>query len=124
MDAHDNRIDRGLLHVLLLYAGNSEGMKDVRNVSVANVLSALDMVLHAYNADISVYNGHGELVHDWKFKYDFIFNNLYSKVLKPRLEDADLQLDWNDPDTSYEDDVRAFVSAVREFKEKLEAVAS
>jgi hypothetical protein len=124
LDAHDNRIDRGLFHVLLLYAGNNEDMKDVRNVSVGNVLFALDMVLHAYNADISVYNKHGEPVHDWKFKYDFIFNNLYPKVLKPRLEDADLQLDWNDPDTSYEDDVRAFVAAVREFKEKLEAVAS
>jgi hypothetical protein len=100
-------------------------MKDVRNPSVANVLYALDMVIHAAEANVAGgYDDEGNPVQDWKFKFDFIFGNLWPKMLEPRLRDAGLELNWYNPDSSYEDDVKSFVSAVREFKEKLEAVAS
>lgn len=98
-------------------------MRDVRNPSVANVLFAMDMVVHAYEAEVTTHNASGDQVPDWKFKFDFIFNNLWPKMLKPRLDDAGLTLEWWNPDSSYEDDVKAFVEAVQILKEKLEIVA-
>jgi hypothetical protein len=114
-----------VLRVTFKIDGNhGEVMSSVRNPSVANVLFALEMVIHAGEATVpGGYDDTGNPVQDWQFKFEYIFGNLWPKVLEPRLKDSGLDMPWYDPDSSYEDDVKAFVSAAKEFKEKLEAVA-
>lgn len=105
-------------------ATHGEVMKVVKNPSVANVLHALEEVIHAGEANVpGGYDDAGNPIQDWKFKFEYIFGNLWPKQLEPRLKDAGLDLDWYDPDLGYEDDVKAFVSGAKELKEKLEAVA-
>lgn len=48
---------------------------------------------------------------DWEVKYDAIFD-AHQKKVKPALEEANLSLDYCDPDTSYEEDARAYVDAL------------
>ncbi len=56
-----------------------------------------------YNSDLS-----------WEDKYDFIFSeNISMKVFD------NINLEYYDPDTSYEEDVRAFMDA---FNSKMEAI--
>lgn len=49
----------------------------------------------------------------WETKYYVIFSAKNTKVV-PALRSAGLSLDYYDPDTSYEEDARAFVNAVKE----------
>lgn len=48
---------------------------------------------------------------DWESKYDFIFNPEFSVYIRDTLN---FRLDYYDPDTSEEEDVRAYVRALRE----------
>lgn len=48
---------------------------------------------------------------DWEAKYDFIFSPEFSVYIRDTLG---FRLDYYDPDTSYEEDVRAYVTALRE----------
>lgn len=52
---------------------------------------------------------------DWEIKYDLIFDlGIWQKI-----REAGFSFDYYDPDTSYEEDVQAYLSALNEFKEKL-----
>lgn len=44
---------------------------------------------------------------DWEIKYDFVFENLALKV-----REAGIHLEYCDPDTSYEEDVMAYINAL------------
>lgn len=55
---------------------------------------------------------------DWPLKYDLVFAKLWTKV-RPKLEELGIDFDWYDPDTSYEEDVLAFVGALGKLKERL-----
>jgi hypothetical protein len=59
-----------------------------------------------YNKALKIFNS--EL--DWKDKYDLIFS-----------EDISLKFnfEWYDPDTSYEEDITAFMSALTEYMKKI-----
>jgi len=48
---------------------------------------------------------------DWEEKFDLIFDTHREKV-KPALQEAYLHLDYYDPDTTYEEDSRAYVEAL------------
>lgn len=52
----------------------------------------------------------------WETKYDLIFSPDVSGAIKK----TGIRLDYCDPDTSYEEDVRAFVSAATEKADELE----
>jgi hypothetical protein len=51
----------------------------------------------------------------WEFKYDIIFD----MGLWQALEEVGIMLDYCDPDTSYEEDVTAYMTAVSEVKEQI-----
>jgi hypothetical protein len=56
---------------------------------------------------------------DWEYKYDMIFqigkDHIYSE-----LDSLGIALDYYDPDTSYEEDVTAFVTELHCIREKLD----
>lgn len=49
----------------------------------------------------------------WEMKYDLIFGMRIAQ----KIRESDLSFDWYDPDTSYEEDVRYYMRALREFRE-------
>ena len=51
---------------------------------------------------------------EWEDKYDMIFSDEISKKVN---------FNWYDPDTSYEEDVLAFMSAFDEYMEKQEIIS-
>lgn len=51
-------------------------------------------------------------INDWEVLYDQIFSEQISVRVKQLCHALDLQLDWVDPDTSYEADVKEFVNAL------------
>jgi hypothetical protein len=55
---------------------------------------------------------------DWKYKYDMIFqigkDHIYSE-----LDSLGIRLDYYDPDTTYEEDVTAFVNALHNIRDRL-----
>lgn len=64
-----------------------------------------DLILTAekiYNSDAS-----------WEVKYDLIFDLDIWQTIK---KDTNLHFTWSDPDCDYEDDVRAYMNALIEFK--------
>lgn len=59
---------------------------------------------------------------DWESKYDIIFH-WHSYKISILLKNLGISLDWYDPDTTYEEDVTAYVKAlfaIRPDVEKLE----
>ena len=46
---------------------------------------------------------------DWETKYDVIF-----EAYRDSHRDSGVSIEWSDPDTSYEEDVRAFADALEE----------
>lgn len=55
-------------------------------------------------------------VHSWERKYDECFGcHLWN-----RIRDAGYYFSWYDPDTSYEEDVRAYVTALNEWADRME----
>ena len=59
----------------------------------------------------------------WKFKYEMIFSVRISQQISILLQCFSLKLDYYDPDTSYEDDVKAYIRALEELKPQLVAMA-
>lgn len=55
---------------------------------------------------------------DWEIKYDSIFE-IFSKSIRPLLEKLEYGFDYYDPDTTYEEDTNALVSALIELRCKL-----
>jgi hypothetical protein len=53
---------------------------------------------------------------DWEIKYDTIFDMFIWR----KIRDVGHHFEWCDPDTSYEEDVTAYVTALSEFKERLQ----
>ena len=52
---------------------------------------------------------HGRATNEWSEVFNIVF-----KTLKPQLPKTLPGVDWCDPDTTYQDDVMAFVNAVKE----------
>ena len=48
---------------------------------------------------------------DWKYKYDRIFK-IARQFIRPLLTQMGLDFDYYDPDTSYEEDVTAYMNAL------------
>lgn len=46
----------------------------------------------------------------WETKYNLVF----SDDLRGVISDTDIYFDWNDPDTTYESDTRAYVNVIEE----------
>jgi len=44
----------------------------------------------------------------WKDKYEIVFGSLMDKI-----EETGVEVDWCDPDMDYEDDVLAYVGALK-----------
>lgn len=55
----------------------------------------------------------------WEQKYELIFNKSMSREVFSWFKGVGLELNYYDPDTSYEEDVRAFMFA---FDEKVEFI--
>jgi len=56
--------------------------------------------------------------YDDEMIYDEVFR-IWKDQLEPTLESLGIHHTWCDPDTSYEEDVRAFVSSLEDVKERL-----
>lgn len=56
---------------------------------------------------------------DWQVKYDLIFSKNISTKIFQLFKEVNISFDYYDPDTTYEEDIKAFSSA---FKEKIEDV--
>jgi maltooligosyltrehalose synthase len=52
---------------------------------------------------------------DWSTKFDLIF----SDDICIAITNLNIPFDWNDPDSGYEDDVRAFVNAITDKSREL-----
>ena len=62
---------------------------------------------------------------DWEDKYDVIFSKSCSQEINLLRKQVGLSFDYYDPDTSYEEDVSAYVRALRDqLKPKLEIMKS
>ncbi len=55
----------------------------------------------------------------WEAKYNIIFSDDVSAIL---IKQA--QIEWYDPDGSYEEDVTAFIDALREHLDEIRKIAS
>jgi hypothetical protein len=55
---------------------------------------------------------------DWQTKYIRIFAN-HSSYIIPLLSLTGHKLEWSDPDADYEDDVRAYMAAAAQLRERV-----
>ena len=53
----------------------------------------------------------------WEYKYDRIFG--MSKGIRALINDLNISFGWSDPDTTYEEDVTAYVEALRKLRDNL-----
>lgn len=54
----------------------------------------------------------------WDTKYSLIFSENISRQFTAQLDHYGIRLDYYDPDSSYEDDVRAYYEALMEVKDR------
>ena len=59
---------------------------------------------------------------NWEIKYDLIFSKEVSRRIFDLFDELNIRFEYSDPDTSYEDDLRAFSSALEEKMEELSKV--
>jgi hypothetical protein len=52
---------------------------------------------------------------DWEMKYDLIFD-YGSRYIQPLIEDLGLRLEYYDPDTTYQEDVTAYMEDLRKLR--------
>ena len=52
----------------------------------------------------------------WNYRYDRIFS-IHNESIMPRFRELGVDLNWDDPDLDYEDDVKAYVDALFALKE-------
>lgn len=74
-------------------------------------LENLKKILRLIDAAIVVFESSAT----WEIKYDAIFG----LKIPHTIEEAGFNFDWYDPDMDYEDDVTAFINAIKEFKGKI-----
>jgi hypothetical protein len=55
---------------------------------------------------------------DWEIKYDLVFNRS-RETIYPVLDALGLKLDYLDPDTTYEEDTRAYLAAINDLWSRL-----
>lgn len=60
----------------------------------------------------------------WENRYDLIFSNQIARQVSNLFHASPIVFDYYDPDSSYEDDVTAFVDALEDHIEKLASFAS
>lgn len=60
---------------------------------------------------------------DWEVRYDLIFGS-HRKLVVPALESAGMRLEYYDPDTTYEEDSRAYVEALESLLSSSEPIVS
>lgn len=60
---------------------------------------------------------------DWELKYDTIFSPNISKRVFALMKELNISFDYYDPDTSYEEDVRAFSDALYSKVEELSKIS-
>jgi hypothetical protein len=75
------------------------------------MLEDLKQIFELINKAEMIYNSTA----DWEIKYDLIFSE-DTKIWK-KIRDAGFSFDWYDPDTTYEEDVTAYIYALRKFRE-------
>lgn len=59
---------------------------------------------------------------DWEMKYDLIFSKDISRKVFDLFEELNLKLDYYDPDSSYEEDIKAFAYALDDKMKELSKV--
>lgn len=55
----------------------------------------------------------------WKRKFELIFSDNVSVQVRKWLDELELSFDWYDPDTSYEEDVKAYVRGLEDLEREL-----
>ncbi len=60
---------------------------------------------------------------DFELLYDVVFAT-HSECISPIIEMLGMKFDWCDPDTSYEEDVEAYLNALDEFKKRLQTLVN
>lgn len=55
----------------------------------------------------------------WKRKFELIFSDSISEQVRKWLNELELSFDWYDPDTSYEEDVKAYVRGLEDLEREL-----
>lgn len=60
---------------------------------------------------------------DWEMKYDTIFSPNISRKVFALMKQLNVNFDYYDPDTSYEEDVRAFTDALDNKVEELAKIS-
>ena len=55
----------------------------------------------------------------WQCKYSLVFSDEIAGGIRRILQAYSLRMEWYDPDMDYEDDVRAYVSALRGLQQEL-----
>lgn len=55
--------------------------------------------------------------------YDVVFK-IHSEIIHPMIVSLGMNFDWYDPDTSYREDVDAYLNALKDFKKRLEELVT
>ncbi len=75
--------------------------------TISEILQIIEKANQVYNSEA-----------DWLLKYDLIF----SDSISCNIFNLGLRFDYYDPDSSYEEDVRAYITALNHEKDRLEKV--
>jgi hypothetical protein len=71
---------------------------DKRRRVLFEIRHTTDYILRIYESDLN-----------WEDKFDLIFSPYASQSLTLQLKAFGLEIDWTDPDTSYQEDVTAYI---------------
>jgi len=73
--------------------------------------------------DVADLQSAGEETGDWEFAYDAVFSERVSRRIRSLMAALGLEFDaYYDPDTSYEEDVRAYADACASLKVRVDAL--
>lgn len=61
---------------------------------------------------------------EYEDKYALIFSPRYSKLFYEVLEELNIKFEYYDPDSSYEEDVNAYCSALKDNLERFKTISS
>ncbi len=76
------------------------------------LISAIEESERYFNANV-----------DWETRFDVIFGR-HGTAIRPLVEELPISFKWFDPDTTYEEDVRAYMYELSALKEKLQKLLS
>lgn len=60
---------------------------------------------------------------DWELKYDTIFSPNISRKVFALMKELNVSFDYYDPDTSYEEDIKAFSDALKDKVQELSKIS-